>query len=270
MALYTRPTDLDQTRLQSQLATYGLMGGDITYDEFKYFTDAGHDKATLANAVQLASLEGLKIGDPLKEYLLTGKEPPATANAEEGSSESDMIETSQGLRPSLPGFPGMPDLRGTPPQDAFEAMTLGALADPVGDAVDGEDTDAVDEAEPVDNEFDLAAYTKDLFDRFASQFGGQTITIQNTMDEQLAEQNKIMKQQLEQQQRMMIAQRVGQANMDRASRQAQLQFGGQRGAQTGTSGFKRSSGFRAFRPATSIGLAIGGSTTSNANRTINI
>lgn len=275
MPLYTRPTDLDQTRLQSQLATYGLMGGDITYDEFKYFTDTGHDEAILANAVQLASLEGLKIGDPLKEYLLTGKEPTPTASAEEGSSGSDssgseMIETSQGLRPSLPGFPGMPDLRGTPPQDAFEAMTLGAQGEQVGDPVGGEDTAAVDEAEPVDNEFDLAAYTKDLFDRFASQFGGQTITIQNTMDEQLAEQNKIMKQQLEQQQRMMIAQRVGQANMDRASRQAQLQFGGQRGAQTGTSGFKRSSGFRAFRPATSIGLAIGGSTTSNANRTINI
>ena len=270
MALNTRPTDLDQTRLQSQLATYGSMGGDITYDEFKSFTNTGHDEAILTNAVKLAELEGLKIGGSLQTYLETGQAPAASqdSSASEPVPEG-MVATPYGNRPYLEGYKPVVDMRGTPPQDAFDAMSLAAERELAGDQA-GDSGDAITEAEAVENEFDLAEYTKDLIDRVTSSFGNQTITIQSTMDKQLAEQNKIMKQQLAQQQRMMIAQRVGQANMDRASKQAQLQFGGQRGAQTGTSGFKRSGGFRAFRPAASIGLAIGGSTTSNANRTINI
>ena len=273
MALNTRPTDLDQTRLQSQLAIYGSMGGDITYDEFKSFTDTGHDEAILANAVKLAELEGLKIGGSLQTYLDTGQAPaaPQDSSAAEGAEPipEGMVDTPWGPRPFLPDVPGIVDMMVTPPQDWFDAMSLAAEAELRGESA-GDSGDDITEAGADENEFDLAAYTKDLIDRVTSSFGNQTITIQNTMDKQLAEQNKIMKQQLAQQERMMIAQRVGQANMDRASKQAQLQFGGQRGDQTGTSGFKRSGGFRAFRPAASIGLSIGGSTTSNANRTINI
>ncbi len=190
MALYTRPTDLDQTRLQSQLSIYGLMGGDITYDEFKYFTDAGHDEATLANAVKLAELEGLKIGAPLQTYLETGQAPAASQDS--GGSESvpegsesvseGMVDTPYGLRPYLPDVPGIVDMRGTPPQNAFDAMSLAAEAELRGDAVDGGDDVETGDDDAVqggsESDFDIAAYTKDLVDRITSSFGNQTITIQ--------------------------------------------------------------------------------------------
>lgn len=273
MPLNTRVTDLDATRLASQLMIYGSMGGDITYDEFKSLTSSGHDETDLAGAVQRAAAEGLMISGPLTDYFLTGKSPPAQAS--EAAPETEEIpegyfDTEFGIRPGLPDFPDVPDMRDTPPQDAFDAMSSAAEAELRGEGNELPGEGEVAAAEPGESEFDLAAYTKDLIEKLTSTLGNQTITIQNEMDEQLAEQNKIMKKQLEQQQQMMIAQRVGQSNMNRASQQAQLQFGGTRGSQTGTSSFKRSGSFRPFRPSTSSSLAIGGSTTPNTNKTINI
>lgn len=92
--------DLDQTNLEQELRDYGAAGGNINLADFRRLVTKGHDEDTLGKAVvAAANLNGLSIGGQLGKYFETGKVP------------------------DLPKFPGFKDLRGTPFQDAFAALT---------------------------------------------------------------------------------------------------------------------------------------------------
>lgn len=92
--------DLDQTKLAQELRDYGAAGGNINLADFRRLITKGHDEDTLGKAVVAAAdLNGLSIGGQLGKYFDTGEVP------------------------GLPKFPGFKDLRGTPFQDAFAAMT---------------------------------------------------------------------------------------------------------------------------------------------------
>ncbi len=91
--------NLDQTKLDEELKTFGKQGGKISLEDFRNLTNMGHRSDHLTEAVQNATSSGLTIGSQLQSYLDTGQTP------------------------DLPGLPGIPDLRGTPFQNTFAGMT---------------------------------------------------------------------------------------------------------------------------------------------------